>query len=184
MSFTPDIQIFCCHYTSQQAIAEGPAGLKEDGFPAGAVINRLPCSGKLQVSTLLKAFEDGADGVCVVGCPEDKCHNVLGSQRAAHRVRAVRKALVELGVDGERIEMFHLERGFHPEFIEAAVLMHERVITLGASPFKNNIPAQKVTAASAKKVGSKPVKKVAAKPAAKKAVGKKATKAVKKGGKK
>jgi coenzyme F420-reducing hydrogenase delta subunit len=160
MSFTPDIQIFCCHYTSQQAIAEGPAGLAEDGFPAGAAINRLPCSGKLRVSTLLKAFEDGADGVCVVGCPEDQCHNLLGSQRAAHRVRAVQKALTELGVESERIGMFHLPRGFHPEFIDAAVMMDERIRNLGPSPFKNpdqplNEAVQNPAAQPAKKGGKK-----------------------------
>lgn len=169
MSFTPDIQIFCCHYTSQQAIAEGVEGLKEDGFPDGATINRLPCSGKLQVSILLKAFEDGADGVCVVGCLEDKCHNVMGSQRAAHRVLAVQKALKELGVEGERIEMFHMERGFHPEFVDAAVMMAERVTTMGPSPFKD---------------ADKPVKKAAKKKVVKKATKKVAKKPAKKGGKK
>lgn len=176
MSFTPEIQIFCCHYTSQQAIAEGSDGLKEDGLPEGAVINRLPCSGKLQVSTLLKAFENGADAVCVIGCPTDKCHNVLGSQRAAHRVLAVRKALAELGTEAERIEMFHLERGFHPEFIEAVIKMDERARSLGASPFKDEKPAKKETA--------KPAAKTSARPAPKKAGAKTAKKAVKKGGKK
>lgn len=194
MSFTPDIQIFCCHYTSQQAIAEGAAGLKEDGFPENATINRLACGGKLQVSALLKAFEDGADGVVVVSCPEDQCHNVMGSQRAARRARAVRKALQELGVEGERIEMYQLERGFHPEFVEAAVKMDEAVRSMGASPFKTEKrkPAKKAAAKSTKKVAakpakkaaSKPVKKTAAKPAAKKAAAKTAKKAVKKGGKK
>lgn len=160
MSFTPDIQIFCCHYTSQQAIAEGANGLKEDGFPEGATINRLPCSGKLQVSTLLKAFEDGADGVCVVGCLEEKCHNVMGSQRAAHRVLAVRKALDELGVESERIEMFHLERGFHPEFIDAAVMMDERIRDLGPSPFRDeDKPVKKVARKAAKKPAKKGGKK-------------------------
>jgi F420-non-reducing hydrogenase iron-sulfur subunit len=203
MSFTPDIQIFCCHYTSQQAIAEGAGGLKEDGFPENATINRVTCGGKLQVSALLKAFEDGADGVVVVACPEDECHNVMGSQRAARRARAVRKALEELGVEGERIEMYHLERGFHPEFVEAAVKMDEAVKAMGASPFKSEEkkpakktavkPAKKAaskpvkkTAAkpAAKKTASKPAKKTAAKPAAKKAAAKTAKKAVKKGGKK
>jgi F420-non-reducing hydrogenase iron-sulfur subunit len=146
MSFTPDIQIFCCHYTSQQAIAEGTGGLDADGFPTNATINRLVCSGKLRVSTILKAFEDGADGVCVVGCPDNECHNLLGSQRAAHRVKAVKKALTELGVEGERIEMFHLPRGFHPEFVQAARLMDERVRDLGASPFKSEqAPARKTS---------------------------------------
>jgi coenzyme F420-reducing hydrogenase delta subunit len=136
MSFTPNIRVFCCHYTSQQAIAEGVEGLREDGFPASATIERLVCSGKLQVSTILKAFEDGVDGVCVVGCQVDECHNLMGSQRAAHRVLAVRKALSELGVEEERIEMFHLPRGFHPEFVEAARQMDERVRSMGPSPFK------------------------------------------------
>jgi len=168
MSFTPDIQIFCCHYTSQQAIAEGADGLKEDGLPAGATINRLPCSGKLRVSTLLKAFEDGADGVCVVGCPADKCHNVTGSQRAAHRVLAVKKALAELGVEEERIEMHHLERGFHPEFIDAAVAMNERVMGFGPSPFKDEeTPAEKAPKKAAKKPAKKATTKAGKKPAKK-----------------
>jgi F420-non-reducing hydrogenase iron-sulfur subunit len=135
--FTPDIRAYCCHYTSQQSCAEGgPAGLKTEGFPGNITINRLVCTGKLQVSTLLKAFEDGADGVYVVGCPEDKCHNIMGSQRAAKRVGAVKKALTELAVEPERIEMFHLERGLHPEFITVAREMNKRITALGPSPWK------------------------------------------------
>ncbi len=176
----PDIQVFCCHYTSQQAIAEGGAGLAADGFPATATINRLVCSGKLQVSTILKAFEDGADGVCVVGCPENECHNLLGSQRAARRVQAVRKALGELGVEEERIEMFHLPRGFHPEFIEAARQMEERARSLGPSPFKSE---KKVTSKIAEKQASQSPKVKAAAPG-KKAGKSPAKKSASKGGKK
>ncbi len=189
MSFIPDIQIFCCHYTSQQAIAEGSAGLQADGFPVNATINRLVCSGKLQVSTILKAFEEGADGVCVVGCPENECHNLMGSQRAAHRVVAVRRALAELGVEPERIEMHHLPRGFHPQFVAAALQMDEKVRGFGPSPFKSEKSKSgkgpgKNVAASTKKPAAKP----AARQAAGKATGKKAGSAAKKpatnGGKK
>ena len=136
MPFTPNIQAFCCHYTSQQTLAEGPEGLLADGFPKSVTIHRLVCTGKLEVSTLLKAFEDGADGVYVAGCPVDKCHNLMGSQRAAKRVVAVKKALTELGVEPERIEMYHLERGFHPDFVKVAQEMDERITTLGPSPFQ------------------------------------------------
>ncbi len=135
MSFNPNIQAFCCHYTSQQTCAENGGGLLEDGFPANITINRLSCSGKLQVSELLKAFEDGADGVYVVGCPTDSCHNVMGSQRAAKKVLAVKSALKELGVEPERIEMFHLERGLHPEFISTGIQIDEQIKDLGPSPF-------------------------------------------------
>ena len=134
--FTPDIRAFVCHYTSQQSCAEGPEGLKADGFPDNVQLQRQVCTGKLQVSTLLKAFEEGADGVYVVGCQEDTCHNLMGSQRAAKRVLAVKKALDELGVEPERIEMFHMERGLHPEFISAAQNMDKRIRGLGPGPFK------------------------------------------------
>ena len=138
MSFTPNIQAFCCHYTSQQTIAEGKEGLKQDGMPENVTLNRLVCGGKLQVSNLLKAFEDGADGVYFVGCPPDECHNVKGSLRAAKKVAAVRQALIELSVEPERVEMFHMERGFHPEFVAAAQEMNKRITALGPCPFKGD----------------------------------------------
>ena len=134
--FTPTIRAFCCHYTSQQTCAEGPEGLKQDGFPESVSLFRVPCTGKLQVSTLLQAFEDEVDGVYVVGCPAESCHNVKGSQRAAKRVAAVKMALEELGVEPERIAMYHLERGFHPEFIAAAQQMDKTITKLGPSPLK------------------------------------------------
>ncbi len=134
--FIPNIHAFCCHYTSQQMCNEGQEELSREGFPENVVINRMVCTGKVQVSNLLKAFEEGADGVYVVGCPEDKCHNLMGSQRAAKRVGAIKKALAELSVEPERIEMFHLERGFHPEFVSVAQEMDKRLRKLGLSPFK------------------------------------------------
>jgi F420-non-reducing hydrogenase iron-sulfur subunit len=136
MSFTPDIQAFCCHYTSQQTLAEGPEIMRQEGFPESVTINRVACTGKLKVSRLLQAFENGADGVYVAGCPIDKCHNLLGSQRAAKRVQAIKRALSELDIEADRIEMFHLERGFHPEFIDAAQTMDKRIRKLGPSPLK------------------------------------------------
>jgi len=84
---------------------------------------------------LLKAFEEGADGVYVVGCPTDTCHNVKGSQRAAKRVEAVKNAMSELGVESGRVEMYHMARGLHPEFVNAAKEMNERILNMGPSPF-------------------------------------------------
>ncbi len=136
MSFVPDIRLFSCHYTSQQSCAQGGNELDRLDFPKNITLARVPCTGGLEIVTLLRSFEDGADGVYVVGCPEDACHNVKGSQRAAKKVGAVREALAELGVEPERVEMFHLPRGLHPEFIEAARTMNDRIERLGPSPFK------------------------------------------------
>ena len=134
--FKPDIKAFCCHYTSQQSCSEETEDLAQVGFPESVTIMRVPCTGKIRVSSLLQAFEDGADAVYVVGCPVDSCHNVKGSLRAAKRVGAVKQALSELDVEAERIEMYHLERGFHPEFVAAAQDMDRKIKKLGPSPLK------------------------------------------------
>ena len=135
MSFTPDIQLFSCHYTSQQSCAEEGTELQKLNFPENVKLNRVPCTGKLQIVTLLKAFENGADAIYVVGCPVDTCHNVKGSERAAKRVEAVKDAMSELGVEADRVEMYHMERGLHPEFVDAAREMNERILKMGPSPF-------------------------------------------------
>ena len=137
MSFDPAITLFSCHYTSQQSCSEEGKQLESLGFPSSISLVRVPCTGKLQVTTLLKAFEDGADGVYVVGCPEVGCHNAKGSVRAAKRVQAVREALEDLGVEGERVEMYHMARGLHPEFVEKGKEMDGRIRDLGPSPFQN-----------------------------------------------
>lgn len=135
MSFTPDIRVFSCHYTSQQSCAGGGTELQKLDFPENVKLNRVTCTGKLQVVTLLKAFEEGADGVYVVGCPTDACHNVKGSERAAKRVESVKNAMSELGVEAGRVEMYHMERGLHPEFVDVANEMNERIQKMGPSPF-------------------------------------------------
>ncbi len=135
MSFTPDIRLFSCHYTSQQSCSDEGKELNELGFPANIKMTRVVCTGKLEEITLLEAFEDGADAVYVVGCPADGCHNVKGSQRAAKRVQAVRAALSELGVEPDRAKMYHLPRGLHPEFINAGREMNDNIRTMGPSPF-------------------------------------------------
>ena len=135
MHFTPDIRLFSCHYTSQQSCADKGSELQKQEFPENITMTRLVCTGKLEETALLKAFEEGADGVYVVGCPVDGCHNVKGSQRAAKRIEAVRTALAELGVEEDRARMYHLERGLHPEFVKAGQEMNALIGKMGPSPF-------------------------------------------------
>ena len=135
LPFPTAIRVFSCHYASQQSCAEDGKELQKLNFPENDRLNRVTCTDKLQVVTLLKAFEDGADGVYVVGCPVDTCHNVKGSQRAAKRVEAVKDAMSELGVEANRVEMYHMERGLHPEFVDAAREMNDRIVKMGPSPF-------------------------------------------------
>ena len=69
----------------------------------------LPCSGKVNIPYLVKAFESGADGVLVVTCKKDECQYVQGSFRAENRVRAVDDLIEEIGLGRDRIALFSLD---------------------------------------------------------------------------
>ena len=65
MEFEPQILAFACHYCAYAA-ADLAGSMRLD-YPPNVKIVKLPCTGKLDVLYLLKAFERGADGVLVAG---------------------------------------------------------------------------------------------------------------------
>lgn len=64
-AFKPEIVAFCCHYCAYAAA--DLAGSMRLEYPQSIKVIELPCSGKLDVLYVLRAFEDGADGVMVAG---------------------------------------------------------------------------------------------------------------------
>ena len=63
--FEPIIVAFACHYCAYTAA--DMAGTQRLTYPANVKIVKVPCTGKVDVLYLLKAFERGADGVLVAG---------------------------------------------------------------------------------------------------------------------
>lgn len=85
---------------------------------------------------MLRAFEKGADGVCIVGCMEGDCHFKSGNFRARKRVEQVQKLLNTVGIGGDRVQMYNLSSGEGPLFAKYANEMHEKIMTLGPNPIK------------------------------------------------
>jgi len=71
----------------------------------------LPCSGKVDVPYLVKAFESGADGAVLIGCEKGLCRNLEGFIRAGKRARAVDDLLQEIGLGPGRIEFINPNGG-------------------------------------------------------------------------
>lgn len=61
----PQIISFCCHHCAYAAA--DLAGSMRLNYPTNVKIVKVPCTGKVEVLHLLRAFEDGADGVFVAG---------------------------------------------------------------------------------------------------------------------
>ena len=96
----------------------------------------VPCTGRVEELMILKAFENGADGVMVVGCLEGDCHYQVGNIRARRRVERVAGMLDEAGIGGERVRMYNLSAGEGAKFARFAGEMYEHIKKLGPSPLK------------------------------------------------
>ncbi len=103
-------------------------------YPANIKIIRLPCTGKIDVMHLLRAIQNGADGVYVVGCLEGTCHYNEGNYRARERVGHVRMLLEEVGIEGDRVRMYNLSSGEGPTFAAYAKEMADHIRSLGPNP--------------------------------------------------
>lgn len=105
-------------------------------IPTSFRIVRLPCTGKLDIIHVLRAFEKGADGVFCVGCMEGDCHFNQGNFRARKRIEQAARILDTVGVGGERVKMYNLSSGEGPLFAQYATEMVAKIKALGPSPIR------------------------------------------------
>jgi len=107
-------------------------------YPTNIRIVQVPCTGKVDVLYLLKSFQRGADGVYVAGCMEGDCHYLTGNLRARKRVEYTKKILDDIGIGGDRLEMYNLSAGEGPKFVAFAKEMTERIKKLGPNPIRES----------------------------------------------
>jgi F420-non-reducing hydrogenase iron-sulfur subunit len=133
-AFEPEITAFTCIYCG--AMARDSAGAERISYPANVKIIRLPCTGKVDVEYIMKAFEQGADGVYVVACPIGNCHHEHGNVRATKRVEYAKKLLDDIGLGRERLAIYYASGGQGHTFANAAREMTARIRRMGPSPIK------------------------------------------------
>ncbi len=133
-TFEPQITAFYCVYCGY--MAADTAGALHIQYPANVKFVRLPCSGKTDIRYLLEAFEQGADGVYIVACPIGNCHHVRGNERGLARLKRAKQILDEIGLGGERLEMFFMSGSQGHTFAMAAQTMTERIRKLGPNPLR------------------------------------------------
>jgi len=133
-TFEPEITAFYCGYCGY--MAADTAGALKVQYPANVKFVRLPCTGKTDIRYLLAAFEQGADGVYLIGCPLGNCHHVRGNERGLARVDRAKKLLDEIGIGGNRLDMFFVSGSQAHAFADAARTMTARIRELGPNPLK------------------------------------------------
>lgn len=132
--FTPVIVAFCCNYCAYAAAdLAGSARLQ---YPPNVRIVRVPCTGRIDIIHILRALENGADGIYVAGCLEGTCHFSTGNFKAKKRVQYAKTLLRDIGIEPERIEMYNMSAAQGRRFAEVAEEMLERIEKLGPSPLR------------------------------------------------
>ncbi|MDP2917820.1 MAG: hydrogenase iron-sulfur subunit [Dehalococcoidia bacterium] len=101
--FEPRIVGFLCNWCAYTgADLAGTSRLK---YAPNVDIIRVMCSGRVDPTFILKAFQLGADGVLICGCHPGDCHYSGGNYKAARRIAILKKLLKQFGIEPERLRL-------------------------------------------------------------------------------
>ncbi len=101
--YEPKIVAFCCNWCSYAGA--DLAGTTRIQYPPNVRIIRVMCSGRVDPSFVLKAFDLGADGVIVAGCHPADCHYINGNEKTAMRGEFLESFLEEAGIEPQRFRV-------------------------------------------------------------------------------
>jgi F420-non-reducing hydrogenase iron-sulfur subunit len=90
------------------------------------------CTGRVDLSFLLRAFSKGADGVFVIGCRLNECNYVThGNFHALSTVHLCKKLMERIGLNPERLMMEFMSGGEGILFAEVMNDISKKVKELG-----------------------------------------------------
>ncbi|MFP3868386.1 MAG: hydrogenase iron-sulfur subunit [Desulfobacteraceae bacterium] len=127
------VALVCTYCTYTAADMAGSLRLQ---YPPEVRIVKLPCTGKVDTIHLLKTMQAGADAILVGGCEVGDCHFLEGNLRARERVEYAKALLEEAGIEGERVEMYHIGASDAPQWVARVKEMVSRVRRLGPNPLR------------------------------------------------
>ena len=103
MPYEPKMVGFLCKWCS--SAGADLAGVSRKEYPSNLIPVTVNCSGRIDVSFILKAFKDGADGVLVSGCHPGDCHYLEGNYKCLRRFHLLSRMLRDMGIEKERVRL-------------------------------------------------------------------------------
>jgi coenzyme F420-reducing hydrogenase delta subunit len=101
-AWEPRIVAFLCNWCSYAGA--DLAGVSRIQYPHNVRVIRVPCSGRINPAFLLRALQNGADGVLVSGCHPGDCHYISGNLAARRKFALFRELLQYVGMEPERVQ--------------------------------------------------------------------------------
>ena len=130
--FEPTILAFCCNWCSYAGA--DLAGVSRVQYPPNIRVIRVMCSGRVEHSHIIAAFEAGADGVIVSGCHPGDCHYISGNLRAEEQIERLKKLFNIIGFDERRLRLQWVSAAEGQLFGEYIADFVELIKSLGPNP--------------------------------------------------
>jgi F420-non-reducing hydrogenase iron-sulfur subunit len=129
-----DVKIlaFLCNWCSYAGA--DLAGVSRMQMPPNVVDIRVMCSGTISPHMVLKAFQEGIDGVLIAGCHIGDCHYGKGNYMTAKRFRVIKDLLASMGIDERRIRLEWVSAAEGAKFQDVITSFTEQVRAAGKSP--------------------------------------------------
>jgi coenzyme F420-reducing hydrogenase delta subunit len=103
------VLVFTCNWNPYSGMET--AGVERLSYSARVYPIRVMCLGRLSPGIILKAFERGAYGVLLLGCPQDECRYEFGSRRADDTFAVARDLVRTMGYADQRLKLDRLAAG-------------------------------------------------------------------------
>ena len=101
--YEPKIIAYLCTWCSYTGA--DTAGIARMKYPANLRAVRVPCSGRVSPEIIMRTFDQGADGVLVLGCHIGECHYDTGNHRTAKRFPILHSLMTFAGLEKERLRL-------------------------------------------------------------------------------
>ncbi len=129
MSFEPKILGFLCNWCSYSAADS--AGAAHMSYAPNVRIIRVMCTGRVDPALVMHALTSGADGVLICGCHPGDCHYINGNCKALGRFTLLKRMLVDLGLEPDRLRLEWVGATESARFSEVINEMTEQVRAIG-----------------------------------------------------
>jgi F420-non-reducing hydrogenase iron-sulfur subunit len=125
----PTIVAYLCNWCTYAGA--DLAGTSRLTYPADIRIIRVPCSGRVDPLFIIRALQDGADGVLVSGCHPGDCHYSAGNYYARRRFTILRELLDLFGIDLDRVQFSWVSAAEGIKWAEVVTDVTKKIQELG-----------------------------------------------------
>lgn len=141
--FEPRIVGFLCNWCAYTGA--DLAGVSRLKSAPNVRIIRVMCTGRVDPTFILRAYQQGADGVLIAGCHPGDCHYQEGNFKAQRRATMLRKMLPQFGLEPERLRLEWISASEGERLRDVVNEFTEQVRRLG--PLQRKEPKKEAVAA-------------------------------------